>query len=218
MNTALMIYNLVTLLHRIEEGRIKVPAFQREFVWNKKDIVELIKSVYKGYPIGVLIFLHSNERIFETANSSLTGFPDTPEEYPITYVIDGTQRLSALYNCFYWKSLDEPSDFNIIFDFDKGDFIHFRKSNLPKNYIHLSSIFSSERFIDMIRSLRTENSDNLLESATNLHYKFQDYKISVMEIIESNINDVIKMFVSLNTSGKTLTRAELSKARSQLKE
>ncbi len=34
------------LLNRIGEGDIKIPAFQRGFVWNQDQVLELIDSIY----------------------------------------------------------------------------------------------------------------------------------------------------------------------------
>lgn len=218
MKSTLVMYDLVTLFHRIEKGQIKVPLFERPFVWGKEPILELIKSIYNGFPIGVLIFFESTRKSFETASPSVTKFPDAPDEYPVSYVIDGLQRLSSLYNCFHWKSLDEPSKFNVIFDLDKEEFIHFSKYELPNHYIHLSSIFSAQMFIEnQIKLKNSPNSERLLSAATNLHDKFQTYRLAVMEILETDINDAIAIFRSINTSGTSLTEADLLRAKNQIK-
>ncbi|MFQ5714115.1 MAG: DUF262 domain-containing protein [Candidatus Scalinduaceae bacterium] len=36
----------------IRKGEWKIPRFQREFVWEKKKVIELLDSMYKGFPIG----------------------------------------------------------------------------------------------------------------------------------------------------------------------
>jgi uncharacterized protein with ParB-like and HNH nuclease domain len=38
------------LLNRIEDGDIKIPAFQRGFVWKQEQIIELLDSIYHNYP------------------------------------------------------------------------------------------------------------------------------------------------------------------------
>ncbi len=42
-----------TLLNEIETGQIKIPQFQRHFVWELGLSARLIDSILKGYPIGV---------------------------------------------------------------------------------------------------------------------------------------------------------------------
>jgi len=41
----------------ISKGRVKIPQFQRDFVWEVKDIQDLLVSVLNGYYIGSLLFL-----------------------------------------------------------------------------------------------------------------------------------------------------------------
>jgi uncharacterized protein with ParB-like and HNH nuclease domain len=43
------------LISRYEKNLIVIPEFQRDFVWTQAQIKELIISIYKGYPIGMLI-------------------------------------------------------------------------------------------------------------------------------------------------------------------
>ena len=48
---------LLTLSVEIEKGSVKIPQFQRDFVWTKQKSAELLDSVLKGYPIGTFILL-----------------------------------------------------------------------------------------------------------------------------------------------------------------
>lgn len=41
------------LFHEIDEGRIKIPQFQREFVWGKAKTATLVDSILKGFPRNV---------------------------------------------------------------------------------------------------------------------------------------------------------------------
>ena len=48
--------NFSILISEIEKGQIKIPQFQRHFVWSIKKSAGLIYSIIKGYPIGTFIF------------------------------------------------------------------------------------------------------------------------------------------------------------------
>ena len=39
----------------IEFGTLKIPQFQREFVWPREKSAKLIDSILKGFPIGTFI-------------------------------------------------------------------------------------------------------------------------------------------------------------------
>ena len=47
------------LLNRISEGDIKIPAFQRGFIWNQEQVFDLIDSIYNDYPIGSILLWNS---------------------------------------------------------------------------------------------------------------------------------------------------------------
>ncbi|MHC5936009.1 GmrSD restriction endonuclease domain-containing protein [Nostoc sp.] len=52
-----------TLVDEIEKGQIKIPQFQRDFVWTMQKSAGLIDSIVKGYPIGTFIFWRTKERL-----------------------------------------------------------------------------------------------------------------------------------------------------------
>ena len=77
------------LIGRIEEGDIKIPAFQRGFVWNQDQVVSLIDSIYNEYPIGSILLWNSHERLKSTRNIGGFLIPPREPEYPVNYVLDG---------------------------------------------------------------------------------------------------------------------------------
>ena len=44
------------LVEGILNGQIRIPAFQREFVWEPDRVALFIDSIYKDYPFGSLLF------------------------------------------------------------------------------------------------------------------------------------------------------------------
>ena len=56
------------LLHRMEEGEIKVPAFQRGFVWKQAQVIDLLDSIYNDFPIGSILLWNSHERLKSSRN------------------------------------------------------------------------------------------------------------------------------------------------------
>ena len=70
-------FNVKTIYDFIESGAVKIPGFQRNYVWDQRRASKLIESIIIGLPIPQ-IFLYEESR-----NSFL--------------VIDGQQRLMTLY-------------------------------------------------------------------------------------------------------------------------
>ena len=57
------VYRLEQLVIRVRQGDIKLPKFQRPFIWNRRDILKLWDSIYQGYPIGSILLWLTKERL-----------------------------------------------------------------------------------------------------------------------------------------------------------
>ena len=85
------------LISGIETGQIKIPQFQRKFVWSVKQSAELLDSIIKGYPIGIFIYWRTNERLRSIRNLGNIKLPEPIEGEYIDYILDGQQRLTSLF-------------------------------------------------------------------------------------------------------------------------
>ena len=81
----------------IDQGQIKLPMFQRDFVWDKEQTAKLIDSILKGFPIGTFIFWKTRDELRSYRNLGNHPLPDTPEGDYAHYILDGQQRITSLY-------------------------------------------------------------------------------------------------------------------------
>lgn len=44
------------IINKVTSGEIRIPSFQRDFVWTANQVAFLMDSLYKGIPIGNLFF------------------------------------------------------------------------------------------------------------------------------------------------------------------
>ena len=51
------------ILDQILRGQIRIPAFQRGFVWEPDRVAYLMDSIYKRYPFGSLLFWRTREQL-----------------------------------------------------------------------------------------------------------------------------------------------------------
>ena len=56
---------LSTLLDEIDSGAVLLPEFQRGYVWNRDQVRGLMRSLYRGYPVGGLL-------MWETTSEDIT--------------------------------------------------------------------------------------------------------------------------------------------------
>ena len=82
------------LLQRTQAGRIRIPEFQRPLRWTADDVVKLFDSLWRGYPVGSLLFWKRPGPAGTVRIGRLeVAVPDVPDAW---WVVDGQQRITAL--------------------------------------------------------------------------------------------------------------------------
>ncbi len=85
---------------RVQTGQLVLPRFQRYETWEYHEVVTLLDSVLRGRPVGAALILQiGNKEPFKSR--PMAGVP-TPTERTTEHLLDGQQRLTAL-----WKALND---------------------------------------------------------------------------------------------------------------
>lgn len=101
------------LLRRAKEGSLKIPQFQRSFVWRESQVSLLIDSMSRSYPIGSLLLLDRKPDLdlasrsieaeiregYPPDDGTLSGPNETPPDVE-SYILDGQQRTTAIARVF----------------------------------------------------------------------------------------------------------------------
>jgi len=90
-------YSLEKIFRMIEEGNIKIPQFQRDFVWDKVKAARLLDSVLKGYPIGNLILWKTKDRLRSLRNIGNINLPEPKEGNYIYYVFGRAATINISF-------------------------------------------------------------------------------------------------------------------------
>jgi hypothetical protein len=103
--------SLATLVERLKEGRFVIPDFQREFEWLPWDIQALMRSIFLDYYIGSLLLWKGKPENFSAlACEGIYGYGGTSR--PEHIVLDGQQRLTAMYYAFLAPDVSAPNRAN----------------------------------------------------------------------------------------------------------
>jgi hypothetical protein len=112
--------SLNTLINRLREGRFVIPDFQREFEWKPWDIQSLMRSIFLDYYIGSLLLWRGKRENFEALScENIYGYNGSDNSEYI--VLDGQQRLTAIYYSFIAPDVSLPSRKDRCFYFVKVD-------------------------------------------------------------------------------------------------
>jgi len=199
----------------IQTGLIKIPQFQRDFVWTKQKSAKLLDSIVKGYPIGTFILWKTKESLRAIRNIGGDKLPDTPKGDFIQYVLDGQQRLTSLYASIEGLSVEKKhgtDDFSEIY-------IDLRASKEDDIVITDISDKTSTSVIK-IKDLINRGITFFSTYPQSLHKKIEDYKhqissysFSCITLNGAPIEVATEVFTRINVSGKPLSVFEIMVAK-----
>lgn len=207
-----------TLFVEIDGGQIKLPMFQREFVWGIDKSAKLIDSIIKGFPIGTFILWKTREMLKSYKDVGNHTLPDTPNGDYVQYILDGQQRITSLYAIR--KGIRITKDGKEV-DY-KSIFLDLHVSPDSEDSMVTTEDLSSDypgRYISVHRLLTSTFSDLMGEFKDDLTkieiYKGRliNYDFSTITIKDYPIEIACEVFSRINTGGKPLTVFEIMVAK-----
>ncbi len=207
---------LSEILELIERGELLVPNFQRPFVWKPEAMISLFDSIYNGYPIGSLLFWTTTSK-HRTLDKIGPHRIKENEKSPVSYILDGHQRLSTLYGVLKAldaeKSAEEDKNEDwiwiIYFDLETEKFSHFKpNTKVPAHYFPLRKILKTVDFLNQTRIITTdvpEKATEYIEKAERLVSIIKAYKIPITEIKGGNLGQAVDIFARLNSEGQKMS-------------
>ena len=89
--------NLLDLLNQVESGALRLPDFQRSWVWDDDRIRRLLASISLTYPVGAIMTVDTGNPEMQFQSRLIEGVPDSAPNAPAALLLDGQQRLTSLY-------------------------------------------------------------------------------------------------------------------------
>jgi len=200
---------LEDLMAEVRRGRVRVPAFQRALKWGRDDAKLLLDSMYRGYPVGTLLFWETRadpgELHFGNLAISGAGRDDA------WWVVDGQQRITSLARTLL-PHAGEPDSFALYFDLDKGQFIAPPKEGElaadAARWLPSTELLDSERLIQWILA-HPLASESRRQVAIMLGKRLREYDIPAYIVPSRSESTLREIFARSNSSGKRLEASEV---------
>ena len=181
-------FNVVTLVSFVQSGAVKIPGFQRNFVWDKKRASKLIESLILGIPVPQLFLYEQEKNVF--------------------LVIDGQQRLMSIYyfTLGRFPRKDKRGELRQIFD-DHG--------GIPDHILHDNNYFENFSLSLSGDLPGKENKFHGLNYKTLEDYRTQFDLRPVRNIVvrqnspQDDDSAIYEVFNRLNTGGVNLRPQEI---------
>lgn len=204
------------LFLEIDSGQIKLPMFQREFVWEKEQSARLIDSILKGYPVGTFIFWKTRDELRSYREVGNHQLPETPRGDYAQYILDGQQRITSLYAIR--KGIRMTRDGKEV---DYRDiFIDLEQDPAGDEQVVVTEKLEGRRYLSVHRLLTSQVSDLLdeldretLKRVETLRSRLTGYDFSTITIKDYPIEVACEVFSRINTGGKALTVFEVMVAK-----
>lgn len=183
---------LIALVEQAYEAKICLPDFQRDFVWTRDEVADLLRSILRGYYIGSLLLLRCDPQKPPFAPVTVRGAnPIYKHPRPEILVLDGQQRLTSLLYALTAPDLtlkdssqrrwffldlgllrDEPDNDEIIFDRSKKelDGLNQVEVQYARRVLPCTGLLTSKAFL----SWRDGLDDWLRENHPDDHKLFRD--------------------------------------------
>ena len=202
------------IIYEIERGSIKIPQFQREFVWSRDKSAKLMDSLLKGFPIGTFIIWKTNEELRSVRNLGDIQLPATPRGDSIQYVLDGQQRLTSLFATLKGlnvKHAGRSEDFGEMYvDLEAeidGDLVIADVSDREAGTCIRVTDLKNKDFDEL------NISDRYREKIRTYRQVIDSYMCSVILVPEAKIDTATEIFTRINVTGKPLSAFEIMVAK-----
>lgn len=199
----------------IEQGLVKIPQFQRDFVWTLERSAKLLDSILKGYPIGTFILWKTKESLRTVKNIGGAELPDTPAGDFVQHVLDGQQRLTSLYASYKGlqvtrnERVDDFSDLHVDLEASGDEQVAMVGANDrdPQSVIRIVDLLN-EDFTFLAAYPQEFYSD-----IANYKKRLETYSFSTILVNEAPLDVATEIFTRINVSGKPLSVFEIMVAK-----
>lgn len=212
------------ILDKIDENQLFIPAFQREFVWKRDNVKNLVDSLIKDYPIGTML-------TWETNNPpELKGdWKYDHRQGSVKILLDGQQRITSLYLLVrgkippYYRKQDIAKDPRGLYvNIQTLELQYYKKISMENNpfWINITDIFQKNikgnKKVKEIKQkgyeLFEDDEDKIFDNFDVIERILDREFLEQQVPVKASLKNAIDIFYIVNSSGVNLTDAELALA------
>ncbi len=214
---------LEVLLREFEKGEIQIPAFQRPSLWRDDQRLDLLDSVRRGLPIGALLVWRTQQHRLETLDV-LRGSPSADTAVvssPRTYLIDGHQRVTTLFEALLVPSRGEGEEPRpILVDLEPSGggppvFVLESQRTPPTPTRVSTQVLLDPQALHAAQARLWGDHAEAARRLFDMAQRFRDYPLPILPMRSEQLEDVIEAFTRVNRGGTKMSPADLTLALAQ---
>lgn len=196
---------LAKLAGQLRSGELQIPEIQRDFVWKPADICTFLDSLYRGYPFSSLLFWDTEDSVpsKESDGERIESTQNTPH-----YVLDGQQRLTAIYNVLY------ETDIDIRFHLLTEEFaLHRSAMDEDSLWVSVRELWNTDTwaFVKSHGLAKHPDEETIGPRISTVHNLPK--RLAAIEIVSGfDYDEVTDIFIRINSEGRRLAGVDLAMA------
>lgn len=195
------------LIGDIRKGEIKIPQFQRKFVWKEEQALNLLDSISNSYPVGSILLWRTPTKLAIERNIGDFKLPKTDDLSPTNYVLDGQQRITVVYSCL--GAPPEESGFAAGFDLDEEEFVQLPVEGESRVF-PMRWVFDTTRLLNFRTGLQAlPKAAQYQQRLDSIIAAFTSYRLPVVILKELAVEEVCPIFERINSAGTKLSMFDL---------
>lgn len=196
-------FKVSQLVEDYRAGRIVIPEFQREYVWQKSKAPRLIDSLYRGFPISSLLLWQSDEEARARRRD-----PRPVRAALMNWLIDGQQRVITLS-----RTMNGDEGIDVVFHPEHEEFrLANAATRKDPNWVRVSELWDDDLYRQLRRNLDGSRHADRREARFEAIRRILDYEIPVVRMVDHTFDDAVKAFTRINTLGVRLKKEDIESA------
>jgi len=202
-------WDIHTLVEELERGDLRIPRFQRGYVWEPSRVVKLLNSIYNEYPIGSFFVWETDQDMvcFSRAIPELR-LPDKPNGNRFAFILDGQQRSTSLYAVLKGLTVNNRDYSKICFNVNRKAF-HIPTLRKDEDDISVCDVYDVSSSQNLIAKYAAAGKIDAVNAIMGCNLVLRKYPLSVVKYTGDALRDVVEIFERINQGGKRLTLFDL---------
>lgn len=204
------------ILNKIDDGAIALPEFQRGYVWSRRQVRELVESLYRRHPVGSLL-------LWQTATEGAPVRGDGPlQPGYVSLLLDGQQRITSLYGLIRGTPPPffdgDPATFSDLrFHVEREEFAFYAPVTMRDDPLWIDASTVMKEGIGSALSQLQGYETDVVRFITSLNQlqSVRDIDLHAEEITgpDKTVDVVVDIFNRVNSAGTKLSKGDLALAR-----
>ncbi|GIH08114.1 hypothetical protein Rhe02_61810 [Rhizocola hellebori] len=200
-------YDIPSIVEGALAGRFRIPKFQRNYQWDTDDVLSLFDSIWRGFPVGTLLFW-VNGAPAERISFGPLEF-EVKERTDALWVVDGQQRITSLVGALNPSIRGVDDRFEVFFDLRAQRFVQAKRGKTQASWLPLYEAIETRRMLAWLREHGADLTPDDFDVADAVAGALREYQAPTYTVATEDDYLLRQIFDRVNSAGKPIGRTQI---------